>query len=281
MESVEPQLIWIEYEPGQALGSANHYFETFLSSTGDKSLSTGSNKCYIILESLNIAMRELNHKIGLLFVAEDRIAKPAYVNPCQAMIVPGYVRPWFGLVIVVALAPTEAPSYEADREQVGAITAAEKKDTFTENDNDEAAKTGDRPMHFVDFECREVRPVIDHIHAQPSNAGIPYPQSRAFTTVPALLLDNLEDGFIRAMNVKDDFTQTRTPPHHIEKETSAITLAVIIGLSWYIRDGNSLPTTTNRVWNVPHARHMCHISQATIFQDQLHRRHKFHGGAVR
>lgn len=161
---MKPQLIWIEYEHRQALISVNHYFETFLSSTGDKSLSTGANKWYIILESPIIAMRELNHGIDLLFVAEDRIAKPANVNPCQAMIAPGYVRPWFGPVIVVALAPTVAPSHEADREQVGAITEAEKKDTFTENDNEEAAKTGDRPMHFVDITCRDFRQVIGHFH---------------------------------------------------------------------------------------------------------------------
>lgn len=237
MDSEEPRLLWIEFKPAQGQISVNHHFEAFLDSTGHMPLSA------TVLQKPCITARDSNHRPVLLSVGDTMVTKPAYVNLfCQAMIGPGYARPWFGPVILASL--------------------------------DGATNSKGLPTRLADVTCHDLRQVVYYIKTQSSNPGVPSPQSRWFSTIPALVLYDLDDEFIRAMKVKRDLEETNTSPFHMERPTAATTLAMFLGLSWYIRDGNSLATATGRDWNVPHAKYMGHVSQATLVQNHCRIRHK-------
>ncbi|RKU43804.1 hypothetical protein DL546_006097 [Coniochaeta pulveracea] len=97
----------------------------------------------------------------------------------------------------------------------------------------------DNPLNVVHSSLRDYRTFIYYIQNRRINPCVHDPYSVPCTVVPALRIVDVNDPFNRAMGLTEPTDRVFVRVHHVNP-AMVLTLAFLVGLPWYIRDGNTL-----------------------------------------
>ncbi|KAK3341498.1 hypothetical protein B0T25DRAFT_343825 [Lasiosphaeria hispida] len=210
----KPQLIWAKCEPLHAgnidMVSLEHEDITaFMEKTG---IRPSTDTCAFPTDNQPRTLCGFQHKLVFIMLRdsdEHRIRDAQHVNrSINGLAQPGIISPWTGPVLAFA----------TDLECVSATAAA-----------------------MLDMSPRYVRHLADYLFNWDQNACIPFPKRAGVPMLPAIKLSDLADPFNVAMGITQNTQPVKVPrrePFSGVGGNMHITLAFLVGLTWYMRQAS-------------------------------------------
>ncbi|KAK1764628.1 hypothetical protein QBC33DRAFT_497166 [Phialemonium atrogriseum] len=247
MTQGEPEFVWLGYNQLRGTTTVEHPdLGKVTKIIGRPALPTSATLYVPITTTAQFSGKGMAHALCIwgLQVHTTGIV-PELLNQSQAALgKPGLLRPWFGPHIHVAITQ--------DAQSEGA-----------QNNS----KAGDRDITMRDF-----RHIVDFYQNYKDNPCIANPDRSVSQSIPAIKISSTNDPFNKQMGITDTMRTVKVQaPLQTDRFQTAVTLANLVGLSWWLRDGNPITSEgIERPWKNADARYLDTITVACTVDDRTY-----------
>lgn len=138
--------------------------------------------------------------------------------------------------------------------------------------NNQLARPIKNPMRVQDITMRDFRHIVDFYQKYKDNPCIANPDRSILQSIPAIKISSTNDPFNKQMGITDAMRTVKVQaPLQTDRFQTAVTLANLVGLSWWLRDGNPITSEgIERPWKNADARYLDTITVACTVEDRTY-----------